>query len=157
MKIYLGGSLQNETIKAIANDLRSSLGYGSVVFDDWMAAHPEADDKWRQYSIQRGMNYEDAIRSNAGQNVFTMDMLHLIGSDVFVLVLPAGKSAHLEAGFMAGLRTAGFGKRMYILLDGDTPRYDVMYAFADEVFDGVADLTRKLQEDERYYKDHGRL
>lgn len=157
MKIYLGGSLQNEKIKTIANDLRSSLSYGTVVFDDWMAAHPEADEKWREYSLQRGMSYEDAIRSNAGQNVFTMDMLHLIGSDVFVLILPAGKSAHLEAGFMAGLRTAGFGKRMYILSDGPEPRYDVMYAFADAVFRNGDDLTHRLRSDEQYYKDHGRL
>lgn len=157
MKIYLGGSLQNEKIKFYANELRSRIN-NVVVFDDWMGAHPEADEKWREYSNQRCMSYEEAIRSNAGQNVFTMDLLNLISSDVFILVLPAGKSAHLEAGFMAGLRYAGFGKRMYILLDaGSSERYDVMYAFADKVFTSFEDLLIDVGYDKAKYFQDGRL
>ncbi len=46
-----------------------------------------------------------------------------------LLVLPAGKSGHLELGY-----AIGSGKKGYILLDKEPERYDVMYAFAAGVF-----------------------
>ena len=49
-----------------------------------------------------------------------------IAGDIAVLVLPAGKSGHLELGYMIGS-----GKRGYILFDDDVEdcRWDVMYQF----------------------------
>ena len=46
-----------------------------------------------------------------------------------VLVLPAGKSAHIELGYCIGS-----GQRGYVLFDKKPTRWDVMYKFAAEVF-----------------------
>lgn len=135
-KIYLVGSLRNEAIPHIANKLRP-LGY--EVFDDWFAGGKIADDEWQAYENVRGRSYGEALAGHAAQHIFHFDKGHIDSSDIGVLVMPAGRSGHLELGYMAGQ-----GKRTYILFDQVPERYDVMYNFADEVFFNVEDLIKEL-------------
>jgi hypothetical protein len=133
--IYVIGSLRNEQIPIIANKLRDA---GYDVFDDWYSAGPEADDYWHAYELQKGNNYKEALSGYAAKNVFNFDKLHLDRNDIAVLVLPAGKSGHLELGYFLGS-----GKPGYILLD-DPDRWDVMYQFANNVFFTVDELIVEL-------------
>ena len=133
--IYVIGSLRNEQIPIIANKLRDA---GYDVFDDWYSAGPEADDYWHAYELQKGNNYKEALSGYAAKNVFNFDKLHLDRNDIAVLVLPAGKSGHLELGYFLGS-----GKPGYILLD-DPDRWDVMYQFANNVFFTVDELIAEL-------------
>ena len=57
-KIYLIGSLRNPRVPEIAAKLRDA---GHVVFDDWFAAGPEADDWWQKYEIARGHNFKEGL------------------------------------------------------------------------------------------------
>lgn len=118
--------------------MRSSLEV--EVFDDWYAAGPEADDFWKSYEEGRGRSYLDALDGYAARHVFTFDRHHLDTSDAAVLVLPAGKSGHLEAGYMVGK-----GRPVYILLDAEDVRWDVMYGFATAVVDNEKDLINGLK------------
>ena len=122
--IYLIGSLRNPEVPRIANQFRE---LGIEVFDDWYSAGPEADDKWKEYEIGRGRSYAEALQGFAAQHVFEFDRTHLERADTVVLILPAGKSGHLELGWALGR-----GKRGYILLDS-VDRWDVMYQFANVV------------------------
>lgn len=136
--IYLIGSLRNPEIPNIANALRKE---GHDVFDDWFAAGPEADDKWRDYEKGRGRSYLESLRvSLAAKHVFEFDFIHLDKADTVVLALPAGKSGHLELGWALGK-----GKRGYILLD-NPDRWDVMYQFATGVFDNLDSLVAELKK-----------
>ena len=137
LKVYLIGSLRNPEIPKIANKIRE-LGF--EVFDDWFAAGPEADDKWRDYEKARGRSYKEALNGLAADHVFQFDRKHLNKCDVAVLYLPAGKSAHLELG-----RVLGKGKKGYILLD-NPERWDVMYKFADGVFNSFDELKDELEK-----------
>lgn len=157
MKIYIGGSLANARIRELGLTIQHSLSLHTRVFNDWAAAHPEADDKWRDYEQEKKHTIQSALRGHAGQQVFNFDRLNLIAADIFVLVLPCGKSAHLEAGFMSGLREAGFGKKVYALIDQEPQRYDVMYNFFDAVFSTEDELLLHLNKDEQYYSTHGRV
>lgn len=123
--IYVIGSLRNEKIPEVGNALRS---IGLDVFDDWYGAGPEADDYWKAYEQKRGRNYEEALEGYAVKNVFGFDKTHLDRVDAGLLVLPAGKSGHLELGYITGL-----GKPSFILVD-DADRWDAMYRFATKVF-----------------------
>jgi hypothetical protein len=137
MRVYLIGSLRNKEIPNIGNKLRES---GFEVFDDWFAAGPEADDKWRDYERSRGRSYLEALHGLAATNVFEFDKRHLSQADSVILVLPAGKSGHLELGW-----SLGRGVRGYILLD--TPdRWDVMYRFADLVTDNLDEIVKDINE-----------
>lgn len=142
MKLYLIGSLRNKAVPLLAKTIRTSTSF--EVFDDWMAAGPEADDWWKTYEIDRGHSYAEALSGFAARHVFEFDRHHLDTSDAAVLLLPAGRSGHLELGYMAGRN-----KPTYILLDGsytDEGRFDVMYNFATRVFQKEEDLIAELQE-----------
>jgi hypothetical protein len=133
--LYLIGSLRNEAITTTAKELR---GLGLEVFDDWMAAGPEADDYWKSYEVGRGRTYSDALSGLAARHVFEFDKHHLDRCDAGLLVLPAGRSGHLELGYVVGS-----GKPGFILLDDDyvkEGRFDVMYRFATEVFESKEEM-----------------
>lgn len=95
---------------------------------------------WKAYEQGRGRVYKDALKGYAARHVFAFDKLHLDTSSHVVLVLPAGKSGHLELGY-----AAGSGKRTFVLLEPETdPRWDVMYQFADEVCESTDELVKAI-------------
>jgi len=135
--IYLIGSLRNPQVPLLSAQLREA---GHEVFDDWYAAGPEADDKWQAYETQRGTPYDRALKGYAAQHVYRFDYSHLARARCGVLLLPAGKSGHLELGWLLGQGKAG-----YVLFPGAWPeRWDVMYNFATGVFKNPNDLLVEL-------------
>lgn len=134
--IYIVGSLRNPKVLEVAAALR---GAGHEVFDDWYSAGEKADDAWQAYSKQRGWSYQEALDGYSAQHVFSFDKKHIDRCDTGLLVLPAGKSGHLELGYMIGR-----GKEGYILLDGEPERLDVMYAFATRVFSSLDEAKERL-------------
>lgn len=133
--IYLIGSLRNPEVQRVGNFLRSE---GFKVFDDWYAGGPIADDSWQAYEESRGRHYGEALQGHAAQHVFKFDKWHLDNCSAAVLLLPAGKSGHMELGYVAGQN-----KPTFVLFDKVPERWDVMYAFHTPVFDLEA-LSAKL-------------
>lgn len=139
--IYMIGSLRNENVPVMAREIRELLENKVEVFDDWFSPGPEADDFWRKYEKKRGSTYKEALNNWAGKHVFEFDKHHIDRADVGILYMPAGKSGHLELGYMIGK-----GKRCFILFDKEPERWDVMYQFAEDVFFDKKDLFKKLKE-----------
>ena len=137
MKLYLIGSLRNPMVPEIGNDLRR-LGFD--VFDDWYSAGEKADDAWQAYEKGRGHTFAEALDGYAAQHVFAFDQRHLNESDIGVLIMPAGKSGHLEAGFLIGQ-----DKPVYVLLPEEPDRFDVMYVFFSGVFVEKKDLLNVVK------------
>ena len=135
--IYLIGSLRNPEIPNIANTLRT---YGFDIFDSWYAAGPIADDCWRDYEKGKGLSYLEALKHYAAQHVFCFDKKYLDQSTGAILVTPAGKSGHLELGYIIGQ-----GKPGYILMHEEPERFDVMYNFATAVFYNIEDLIVEMK------------
>lgn len=136
-KLYLVGSLRNDRIPILAERLRGELP-GVEVFDDWYSAGPEADDYWKEYEKGRGHSYSQALEGYAARHVFGFDRGHLDSSTHVILVLPAGKSGHMEV--MYG--KYGAKAKAAILLDpNDDPRYDVMYQFVDKVLENDDEIA----------------
>lgn len=139
MKVYLIGSMRNPEIPHLAQRLRE---IGFEVFDDWYSPGPEADDYWQEYEKLRGRTYKEALNGYHAKHVFAIDKFHLDDCDVAVLVMPAGRSAHIEIGYIIGSEKPGF-----ILFDGEPDRYDVMYQFADDVFFQEDELVERLVDE----------
>jgi hypothetical protein len=133
--IYLIGSLRNPEVVNVANNLRAA---GHDVFDSWFSASPTADDAWRDHSKAKGQDYKTALQDYAAKHVYNFDKSHLDRCEMAVLALPAGKSGHLELGYVIGC-----GKPGYIILD-NPERWDVMYQFATDVFYNVNELIAEL-------------
>lgn len=132
--IYLIGSLRNPKIPHIASVLRQQPNVKEV-FASWFAAGEIADDRWRDYEMGRGLSYKEALKDWAAQHVLNFDRKHLDRCDLAILVLPAGRSGHLELGYVLGQ-----GKPGYVLFDEQPPRWDVMYGLATDVFFSLEDL-----------------
>lgn len=132
--IYLAGSLRNGRIAELQVQIENHMQV--PVFADWFAAGPEADDYWKKYyeavadqSMTPAEKYVWALQQPASQNVYLFDKKHIDASKLMVLVLPAGKSGHLELGYFLGC-----GKPGIIFLDNEKDfRWDVMYNFASDI------------------------
>ena len=136
--VYLIGSLRNPKIIELGVRLR---GLGFDVFDDWASPGPETDEYWQAYEKNRGRTYAEALQGYHARQVFEFDKEHLDRCNIVVLVLPAGKSGHLELGYAIGK-----GKVGYILLDGEPDRFDIMYQFASGIFTNEEDLVAELKK-----------
>lgn len=134
--LYLIGSLRNPRVTELAKRLRIECP-DVEVFDDWYAAGEEADDYWKEYEMARGRSYAEALSGYAARHVFEFDKLHLDRSSHVLLVLPAGKSGHMELMYGA----YGAGAEAAILLDPDDVRWDVMYQFIPTVLGGDSEVV----------------
>lgn len=136
--IYLIGSLRNDKVPQVGNLLRAA---GFDAFDDWYGAGPEADDKWRDYENLKGRSHKEALYGYAARNTYEFDRRHLDRCDLAVLVMPGGKSAHLELGYFIGS-----GKPGFIYFDAVPERWDVMHQFATDVFTSDEELLQGLEK-----------
>lgn len=137
--LYLIGSLRNERIPQLANAIRSA-NPDMEVFDDWYSAGPEADDYWKEYEQKRGRSYQEALEGYAAKNVFAFDRRNLDRATHALLVLPAGKSGHMEimyAQYKVGAKAA-------ILLDPTDVRWDVMYQFIPAILQNDEEINSWL-------------
>lgn len=140
-KLYLIGSLRNEAVPALAARLRRSCP-DTEIFDDWYAAGYEADDMWKSYEQARGRSYTEALEGYAARHVFEFDKSHLDSSSHVLLVLPAGKSGHME--LMYGYYGAGCDAGI-LLEQGADPRWDVMYQFIPNIFTHTEEVEEWLR------------
>jgi len=120
--IYLIGSLRNPEVRQLAEGIRHR---GYDVFDDWHAAGPEADDLWQTYEQERGHTYRQALDGHTARHTYEYDVAHLNVAVAGILCYPAGKSAHLEFGYLIGQ-----GKVGLIYMPHEPERWDVMTKFA---------------------------
>jgi hypothetical protein len=135
--IYLIGALKNKEIPKIAKSLRSK---GFEVYDEWWCPGEFADLNWQEYSRFNELTYPQALNSWHAKQVFEIDKGHLDRCSSAILVLPAGRSGHLELGYILGS-----GKKGYILLDGEPDRFDLMYKFAALVTTSLDDIIKELK------------
>ncbi|MEK3722289.1 LexA family protein [Paenibacillus sp. FSL H8-0034] len=126
-RIYLASSWKNaELVKGIKGLLVSS-GFEVDAFCD-----PSEDRFVFSFDLLpniENLNARTVLQEPIVQRAFQEDKKWLDWADTVLLILPAGKSAHLEAGYAAGA-----GKRLVIYQDEfPAGEYDVMYGFADLV------------------------
>lgn len=138
MKIYIIGALKNDRIPEFANRLEAA---GFEAFADWHTPGPEADTFLLNYAKRRGWNYKQALESHAAKHTFAFDKKHIDESDAAVMLAPAGKSAHLELGYVIGC-----GKPGYILFEEEPERFDVMLQFATGIFFDEKELVDQLKQ-----------
>jgi nucleoside 2-deoxyribosyltransferase len=109
MNIYVASSWRNRYQQEIVSLLRDA-GHEP----NWMAWSPKEyreaeivsllrdaghEPKWMAWSPKE---YREALRHPTAQDGFRLDMENLRRCDCCILVLPSGRSAHLEAGWAAG-------------------------------------------------------
>ena len=125
MKIYAASSWRNDLQPGVVKTLRE---HGHAVYDfrnpsegisgfSWS----EIDPAWQEWTQQE---YVKALQHRRAREAFSLDLGAMQWADAFVLVMPCGRSAHLEAGWATGV-----GKPTAVLLSDSEP--ELMYKLAD--------------------------
>lgn len=136
-RIYLIGALNNWKIIDIAKKLRNE---GFEVFDSWITPGPKADEYLRKYSKRRGLTHKQIMQDWSTEHIFEFDKFHIDRSDIVIMIMPCGKSGHLELGYAIGQ-----GKKGYILFDKEPKRLDIMHRFADNIFYDLNELIKEIK------------
>jgi len=145
MKIYIASSWKNsEMAFSVAVYLRKKHFDVDVFCDNTTGRYVFhwsemllSDDK----SISK-LNAITFLEDERSQRAFREDKKWLDWCDACVLVLPAGNSAHLEAGY-----TKGQNKKLIIYAPLGFPQgeFDVMYGFADLLTDKIDKIVEFLK------------
>lgn len=141
--IYIIGSLRNKLVPEMANELRRA-NKDWEIFDSWFAPGPHADDYLRDYCKGKGYTYKETLQDWAATHIFAFDRKHIMRATDVVMIMPAGKSGHLELGVAIGK-----GKRGYILFTETPKRVDVMYQFATDIFFDLKELIEELKRHDK--------
>lgn len=150
-RIYVASSWRNETQPIVVASLRER---GHEVYD---FKNPREGDHGFHWSDVGMPTYDRATNSDVPVHEYLSGIEHPIAlagfrsdfeamewADTCVLVLPCGRSAHLELGWFVGA-----GRRTAILLDGPMVTPELMYRMVDlrtpdldEVCDWVAGVVK---------------
>lgn len=136
-KIYLMSSLGNADLPRVGRDLRVA---GHEVFDDWHGAGTNADVHWREYEQSRGYTFVEALARPLAQVHYELDREWMAWANTGLLVLPAGKSGHLELGYLAQREDT----TTHILLDGEPTDWNLMYKLVDGVWNNLEQFMEWL-------------
>ena len=135
MKIYVASSWRNEFQNIVVTLLR---GLGHEVYDfkkphggigfSWSSVDPQ----WQDWTSQE---YVKSLEHPEAEKGFQKDFDAMKWADACVMVLPCGRSANTEAGWMKGA-----GKLVYVLqLNRQEP--ELMYKLYDAIFTDVHELS----------------
>ena len=140
-KIYVASSWRNKYYPEVVSRLREA---GHEVYDfrnpphggngfRWTDIDPDAPD-WTFGQYAEGLHHPLAERQ------FQADLDALNWADTCVLVLPCGRSAHTEAGWLAGAR-----RKVMADIPG-MMEPELMYKLFSFVCDDIDDIIRHLKQ-----------
>lgn len=145
-RIYVASSWRNAHQPDVVRALRKA---GHAPYDFREPVPGESGFAWRDVAPAEYQGdfapdnvpaavYLAAMDHPVARHGFKRDMHALRECEVCVLVLPCGRSAHLEAGWAAGA-----GRKVVVLLD-DPCTPELMYGMAAHIVTSVPELLRAL-------------
>lgn len=140
-KIYIASSWRNQHQNSV---VRACRGLGHQVYDfknpsdgNHGFSWSQIDPNWKNWNARSYI--EEAINhpiSNAG---FKSDMDALRWCDTCILLLPCGRSAHLEAGYCVGAE-----KDTFVFVANEKFEPDLMYKMCKLITDDIDIIYKNL-------------
>ena len=141
-RIYVASSWRNQYFPEVVKRLREA---GHEVYDFRNPPHGGAGFHWTDIDPDAPnwtyAQYAEGLHHPLAERQFQADIDALTWADTCVLVLPCGRSAHTEAGWMAGA-----GKRVIAYIP-EMVEPELMYKLFDGVAGSLEELVEKLQQD----------
>lgn len=143
MRIYVASSWRNTRQPAVVAALRAA---GHEVYD---FRNPEPGNEgfsWRQCAtpeqLRDPQRYRDEVLTHpVAKAGFRLDMDALTAADATVLILPCGRSAHLELGYATGA-----GQKTIVLMDEAVDEPELMYLMNTAICVSVDEVIAQLAE-----------
>jgi hypothetical protein len=141
MKIYVASSWRNEYQQAVVNTLRV-LGHEVYDFMNPTKGNTgfswsEIDEHWAKWNTEE---YINALQHPIAQAGFDSDFNAMKWADCCVMVLPCGRSANTEAGWMKGA-----GKKVYVF-SPTKQEPELMYKIYDRILATPQELIAQFQQ-----------
>ena len=138
-KIYIASSWRNKYYEQVVKHLR---GHGFEVYDFRNPPHGGAGFHWTDVDENAPdwnfEQYREGLHHPLAERQFQSDLDALEWADTCVLVLPCGRSAHTEAGWMAGR-----GKKVIVYIP-EMQEPELMYKLFDKVVGSLDDLVQSI-------------
>jgi len=138
-KIYVASSWRNPYYPGVVEKLRAA---GHEVYDFRNPSHGRPGFHWSdvdpQFADWTVSQYREGLESPAAKTQFASDLEALEWADTCLLVLPCGRSAHTEAGWMAGV-----GKRTAVYIP-EMQEAELMYKLFDFVSGDMDEILEAL-------------
>jgi hypothetical protein len=139
-RIYVASSWRNQHFPEVVNRLREA---GHEVYDFRNPPHggngfrwTDIDENALDWTFQQ---YSEGLHHPKAERQFSADLKALEWADTCVIVLPCGRSAHTEAGWMAGA-----GKRVIAYIP-EKVEPELMYKLFDSVIGEINKLVDVLK------------
>ena len=155
-KIYVASSWRNPIQEQIVCALRNA-GHEVYDFKNPAPGHKgfawsDIDRDWLNWSPVR---FIKALTHSIAVGGFKFDKAALEWCDTCILVLPCGRSAHLELGYAAGQ-----GKDTYVLLNDEKFEPELMYLLNDSCATSIEEIIDMMAERqpgdiERWHRENG--
>ena len=137
--IYVASSWRNQYYPEVVNRLKAE---GHDVYDFRNPPHGGTGFHWTDVDGNAPNwtfeEYAEGMHHPLAERQFEADLMALQQADTCVLVLPCGRSAHTEAGWMSGA-----GKRVIVYIP-EMVEPELMYKLFDKVVGNLDDLERCL-------------
>lgn len=137
-KIYVASSWRNEYYNSVVKLLKE-IGYEVYDFRNppfrTSFSWSKIDPNWENWTTDEYMN---ALKNPIAVNGFNSDFDAMKWADVCIMVLPCGRSANAEAGWMKGS-----GKRVYVY-SPIKQEPELMYKMFDLVSDRISDIVNDI-------------
>lgn len=138
MKVYVATSWRNpiqpEVVKALQGEGHDVYDFRNPKPGDTGFHWSEIDPDWKQWTPEQ---FAEALNHPIAKAGFLTDMMALEYADACVLVMPCGRSAHLEMGYAIGT-----GKLTIILSSDGEP--ELMYKMAGNFVHSIEDVVTLL-------------
>jgi hypothetical protein len=138
-RIYVASSWRNKYFPEVVTRLRDE---GHEVYDFRNPPHGGAGFHWTDIDPDAPnwtyAQYAEGLHHPLAERQFQADIDALTWADTSVLVLPCGRSAHTEAGWMAGA-----GKRVIAYIP-EMLEPELMYKLFDAVAGSLDELVEKI-------------
>ena len=142
MKIYVASSWRNAQQQSVVQQLRDA---GHEVYDfknprpgETGFAWSDIDPDWQAWTPEQ---FREALRHPIALNGYISDASAMAEADACVMVMPCGRSAHLEAGFFVGSPK----KALIILLGEEPAEPELMYRMANAICLDMGEVIEKLE------------
>ena len=140
-RVYIASSWRNEQQPEVVRIFKQ---HGHDVYDfrdektgSFVFHWTQVDPCWESWSAEFFSTHLDHELCKQG---FCADFGGMAWADVCVLLLPCGRSAHLEAGWFVGQ-----GKQLHIVLD-EKPEPELMYRMATGIWTSAGTLAKALNK-----------
>lgn len=157
MNIYLASSWRNPHYESLLEELRKTFcvydfkergfEWHEVISANSRERKTKPSHKWKV----DGHELKDALKHPTSLKHYSFDAEALKACNALVLLLPCGRSAHLEAGFAMGER-----KPVFVYLPPTvTVEPELMYLLggsAEEVYSDFSSLKLALESEREYIK-----